>query len=60
MRNKENLLKIIDQLPEDFSIEKYIERFILLEKIKLEREKSKLGNTFSTDETREKLKKKLK
>jgi hypothetical protein len=54
---KEKLIETIRELPDSFSIEDLFERIILLQKIEIGMEQSRLGQVHSTKEAREKLKK---
>jgi len=56
MLTKEKLIQTINQLPESFSAEELFEKVILLQKIEIGLEQSTLGQVFSTEEAREKLK----
>ena len=56
MLTKEKLIQTINQLPESFSAEELFEKVILLQKIEIGLEQSTLGQLFSTEEAREKLK----
>lgn len=60
MINKEKLIKSIESLPENFSIDKVIDRIVLLQKIEIGLEQSKKGETYSHAEAKKKLKKWLK
>ncbi len=54
---KEKLIETIRELPDSFSIEDLFERIILLQKIEIGMEQSKLCQVHSTQQAREKLKK---
>ena len=56
MLTKEKLIQTINQLPDSFSAEELFEKVILLQKIEIGLEQSTLGQVFSTEEAREKLK----
>ena len=60
MLTKEIVIKSIHNLPDKFSIDDLLERLIILQKIETGLEQSKNGETFSTEEVKEKLKKWLK
>ncbi len=60
MLTKEIVIKSINNLPDKFSIDDLLERLIILQKIETGLEQSKTGQTFSTEEVKEKLKKWLK
>lgn len=53
---KQNLAQLVEQLPENFSLEDVVGRIVLLYKIEKGLEQSELKNTVSTEEAREKLK----
>ncbi len=57
MLSKEQVLKSIQDLPEQFSVEEIIDRIILLYKIDIGIQQSNAQQTFSTDEAKEKLRK---
>ncbi len=60
MITKENLLKSMENMPDQFTVDELLDRVILLEKIETGLKQSEEGKTFSTDEARKKLKKWLK
>lgn len=60
MLTKEKLLQTINDLPEKFSLDDVLDRIILLQKIDIGLSQSISGQTNSTDQAREKLKKWLK
>ena len=60
MLTKEKIIKLIENMPEKFSIEEVIERIVLLPKIEIGLEQSENGETYSTEELRMELKKWLK
>jgi hypothetical protein len=53
---KEKLIETIRELPDSFSIEDLFEKIILLQKIEIGVEQSRLGQVHSTLQAREKLK----
>jgi hypothetical protein len=53
---KQNLAQLVEQLPENFSLEDVVGRIVLLYKIEKGLEQSELKNTVSSEEAREKLK----
>jgi hypothetical protein len=57
MLTKEKLIETIKELPDSFSIEDLFERIIFLQKIEISMEQSKSGQTHTTEEARERLKK---
>lgn len=57
MLTKEKLLQTLKDLPDKFSVEELFERIILLQKIELGMEQSDIGEVYSTDEAKDKLKK---
>jgi hypothetical protein len=60
MLTKEKIIKLIENMPDKFSIEEVIERIVLLQKIEIGLEQSENGETYSTEELRMELKKWLK
>ena len=60
MITKEILLRTIKDLPEKFSMDDLLDRIILLQKIDVGLEQSQAGQTHSTEQAKEKLKKWLK
>lgn len=57
---KEKLLQAINDLPDKFSLDDVLNRIILLQKIDVGLEQSQAGETHSTDQAKDKLKKWLK
>ena len=57
MITKEILLRTIKDLPEKFSMDDLLDRIILLQKIDVGLEQSQAGQTHSTEQAKEKLKK---
>ena len=57
---KEKVLKTVNGLPAEFSIDDLMERLIVLEKIEIGLKQVKEGKTVTTGEARQKLKKWLK
>ena len=60
MLTREDVLKSIHELPEEFSFEDVLDRLLLLDKIEIGLEQSVSGNTLSTNEAKESLSKWLK
>lgn len=60
MLTKEKLIKLIENMPDKFSIEEVIERIELLQRIEIGLEQSENGETYSTEELRKELKRWLK
>ncbi|UKJ09124.1 hypothetical protein [Solitalea lacus] len=60
MLTKEQLIQTIKDLPEKFSLDDLLDRIILLQKIEIGLEQSNSGQTLTTDQAKEKLKKWLK
>lgn len=60
MLTKKKLLKTINDLPESFSLDDLFDRIILQQKIEVGITQSNSGETFSTTEAQNKLKKWLK
>lgn len=60
MITKKELLQTIDDLPDEFSLDDLLDRFIVLQKIEIGLEQSQLGKTYSTKQAKEKLEKWLK
>jgi hypothetical protein len=54
---KQNLTQLVEQLPENFSLEDVLDRIILLSKIEKGLEQSEQKQTVSTAEAKESLKK---
>ncbi len=57
MLTKEKLIKTINELPENFSVEDVLDRIIFMSKVEIGLEQSKSGNTLSTTQAKEKLQK---
>lgn len=60
MLTKEKLLQTISDLPETFSLDDLLDRILLLQKIDIGLEQSEAGQTNTTDQAKDKLKKWLK
>ncbi|OOQ61273.1 hypothetical protein [Mucilaginibacter pedocola] len=60
MLTREDALKTIYDLPEEFSLDEIIDRLLFLEKIDAGLAESENGETFSTEEAKEQLAKWLK
>ena len=60
MLTKEKLLKTVQELPENFSIDDFLDKIMLLQKIEIGLEQSRNGETFSTEEAKVRLQKWLK
>jgi hypothetical protein len=60
MIRKDNLIQSIQDLPDRFSFDDLIDRIILLQKIETGIEQSETGQTHSTKEAKQKLKKWIK
>lgn len=60
MLTKEKIIQSINELPERFSVDDLFDRIILLEKIETGINQSNAGQTFTTEEARQKLGKWLK
>lgn len=60
MLTKTQLIKTITDLPEKFSMEDLLDRIMLLQKIEIGLEQSASGQTLTTNQAKEKLKKWLK
>ncbi len=60
MLTKKKLLQTVKEMPDKFSLDDLLDRIILLEKIEVGLEQSKSGQTHSTEQAKEKLKKWLK
>lgn len=60
MLTKKKLLQTVKDMPDKFSLDDLFDRIILLEKIEVGLEQSKSGQTHSTEQAKEKLKKWLK
>jgi predicted transcriptional regulator len=57
---KNEVLKSIEELPEEFSFDDVLDRLLLLDKIETGLEQSHSGQTFTADEAKEQLSKWLK
>ncbi|OFY64670.1 MAG: hypothetical protein A3H98_13305 [Bacteroidetes bacterium RIFCSPLOWO2_02_FULL_36_8] len=57
MLTKGKLLKTIKDLPDKFSLDELMDRIVLLQKIDFGMEQSQKGQTKSTEQSKEKLKK---
>jgi len=57
MLTKVKLLQSIKDLPDKFTLDDLLDRIVLLQKIEIGLEQSQEGQTKSTEESREKLKK---
>ena len=57
---KEKVLKIIDNLPKEFSLDDLVERLILIEKVETGLQQVAEGKTMSTADAKKKLSKWLK
>jgi hypothetical protein len=60
MLTKAQLIKTINDLPEKFSMEDLLDRIMLLQKIEIGLEQSASGQTLTSEQAKEKLKKWLK
>jgi hypothetical protein len=60
MLTKEKLLKTVQELPDNFSIDDFLDKIMLLQKIEIGLEQSRNGETFSTEEAKVRLQKWLK
>ncbi len=60
MITKDKLIQLIENLPENFSIDDIIEEFVLLSKIEQGLEDIKYGRAYSENEVAEKMEKWLK
>lgn len=60
MLTKKKIIKTIESLPDNFSIEEVIDRIVLLQKIEIGLDQSNKGETYTTAEAKKKLKKWLK
>ncbi|MFN5371034.1 MAG: hypothetical protein ACK5B6_06170 [Bacteroidia bacterium] len=60
MLTKQKIIKSIESLPENFSIDEVIDRIMLLQKIEIGLEQSEKGDTHTHFEAKKKLKKWLK
>ena len=57
MLTKEKLLKTVQELPDNFSIDDFLDKIMLLQKIEIGLEQSRNGETFSTEEAKVRLQK---
>lgn len=57
---KEKVLKSINDLPDEFSIDDLVERLIVLEKVEIGLKQAEEGKKVTTEEARQKLKNRLK
>ena len=60
MLTKEKIIEAINDMPNKFSVDDLLDRIMLVQKIEVGLEQSATGNTVSTDEAKEKLRKWLK
>ena len=60
MLTREEVLKSINELPQEFSFEEVLDRLLLLDKIEIGLAQSASGDTLSTNEAKESLSKWLK
>jgi hypothetical protein len=60
MLTKQKIIKSIESLPDNFSIDEVIDRIVLLQKIEIGLEQSENDETYSNSEAKKKLKKWLK
>ena len=60
MLTREEVIKSINELPEEFSFDEILDRLLLLDKIEIGLEQSQSGNTMSTEEAKKRLSKWLK
>ena len=60
MLTKDDVLKSVSELPDEFSFEEILDKLLLLDKIEIGLEQSQSGNVVSTAEAKEKLSKWLK
>jgi len=60
MLTREEVLKSINELPEEFSFDEVLDRLLLLDKIDIGLEQSQSGDTMSTEEAQKQLSKWLK
>jgi hypothetical protein len=54
---KEDIIQTINQLPNEFTFDEFLDRVLVLEKIELGLEQSKSDDVFTTEQAKEKLKK---
>jgi len=57
MISKKALMRTLENLPEDFSMDDLLDRIILLQKIEIGMEQSQAGHIHSTKQAKERLKK---
>ena len=57
---KSLLIKNLEEMPEEFSVDELIERILILQKIEEGQEQIKQGKTFTNEEVKSKLEKWLK
>ena len=55
MLTREEVIKSINELPEEFSFDEILDRLLLLDKIEIGLEQSQSGNTMSTEEAKKQL-----
>ena len=60
MITKSQLIQTIEDMPEKFSIDDFLDKILLLQKIEAGLNQSENGETFSTEESKERLSKWLK
>lgn len=60
MLTREEVIKSINELPEEFSFDEILDRLLLLDKIEIGLEQSQSGNTVTTEEAKKQLSKWLK
>lgn len=60
MLSKEKIIEAINDMPNKFSVDDLLDRIMLIQKIEIGLEQSAAGNTVSTDDAKEKLRKWLK
>jgi len=60
MLTRDEVLKSVNELPQEFTFEEVLDRLLLLDKIETGLQQSNSGDTFTTDEAKEKLSKWLK
>ncbi|MBD3750421.1 MAG: hypothetical protein IE931_13095 [Sphingobacteriales bacterium] len=60
MISKTQLIQTIEGMPEEFSMDDFLDRILLLQKIELGINQSENNETFSTEEAKDQLKKWLK
>jgi len=57
MITKKTLMRTLENLPEEFSLDDLLDRIMLLQKIDIGMEQSQAGQTHTTEQARDKLKK---